>query len=134
MQAMPWLGSQLIARERHLETLFATAPFVEAQLEQLVADNSGMQRATARRTPRAHSDAKELSSRQNSLRHYDVLRGYDVSSPPIAILTGPLIIPTRNVSTKGCAALKFVYISYTPVPCLMTQAHAALSKVQTFLL
>ena len=77
------LGQQLIARERHLETLFATGTIVEAQLEQLVADIAAMQGQLRAVHLRAHLTQRTILTPEQ-LRHYDVLRGYDVSSPPIA--------------------------------------------------
>ena len=77
------LGRQLIARERHLETLFATGSITEAQLEQLVANIAAIHGQLRAVHLRAHLAQKTILTPEQ-VRHYDVLRGYDGSSPHTA--------------------------------------------------
>ena len=75
------LGQQLIARERHLETLFATGTIAEAQLDQLVAHIAAMHGQLRAVHLRAHLAQRTILTPEQ-VRHYDVLRGYAGSSPP----------------------------------------------------
>jgi Spy/CpxP family protein refolding chaperone len=77
------LGQQLIAREQHLETLFAAGTIAEAQLEQLVADLAAIHGQLRTVHLRAHLAQRTILTPEQ-LRHYDALRGYDVSSPHTA--------------------------------------------------
>ncbi len=77
------LGQQLIARERHLETLFATGTVTEAMLEQLVADIATMHGQLRTVHLRAHLAQRTILTPEQ-VRRYDVLRGYDASSPHTA--------------------------------------------------
>jgi hypothetical protein len=77
------LGQQLIARERHLETLFATGTVAEAMLEQLVADIATIYGQLRAVHLRAHLSQRTILTPEQ-LRRYDALRGYDASSPHTA--------------------------------------------------
>lgn len=77
------LGQQLIARERHLETLFAAGTIAEAMLEQLVADIATIHGQLRTIHLRAHLAQRTILTPEQ-LRRYDALRGYDVASPHTA--------------------------------------------------
>lgn len=72
------LGQHLVARERHLDTLFAAGTISEAELEELVAaiaTISGQLRAVHLRAHLARR--KALTPEQ--IQRYDTFRGYDGS-------------------------------------------------------
>jgi Spy/CpxP family protein refolding chaperone len=73
------LGQQLLARERHLDTLFKAGTISEATLEQLVADIATIQGQLRAVHLRAHLAQRHILT-PDQRRHYDALRGYDVSS------------------------------------------------------
>jgi Spy/CpxP family protein refolding chaperone len=77
------LGQQLIHREHHLETLFATGTIAEAQVEALVADIAALHGQLRAVHLRAHLAQRKLLTPEQ-LRRYDVLRGYDTSPPHTA--------------------------------------------------
>jgi Spy/CpxP family protein refolding chaperone len=79
------LGQQLIARERHLETLFAAGTITEAQVEALVADIATIHGQLRTVHLRTHLAQRHLLTSEQ-LRRYDALRGYETSSPHPALL------------------------------------------------
>ncbi|HEY7495342.1 MAG TPA: Spy/CpxP family protein refolding chaperone [Candidatus Tectomicrobia bacterium] len=80
------LGTQLIARERQLDTLFAAGTIAEAQVDQLVADIATIHGQLRAVHLRAHLAQRTLLTPEQ-LHRYDMLRGYnasrhDHSAPP----------------------------------------------------
>lgn len=73
------LGQQLIARERHLDTLFAAGTIAEPQLEQLVADIATIHGQLRAVHLRAHLAQRAILTPEQ-LHRYDALRGYDAAS------------------------------------------------------
>jgi Spy/CpxP family protein refolding chaperone len=73
------LGTQLLGRERHLDTLFAAGTISEAMLEQLVADIATIQGQLRTVHLRAHLAQRNVLTPEQ-LRRYDALRGYEVPS------------------------------------------------------
>jgi Spy/CpxP family protein refolding chaperone len=74
------LGQQLIARERHLEMLFATGTVAEALVEQLVADIATIYGQLRAVHLRAHLAQRTILTPEQ-VHRYDALRGYDAASP-----------------------------------------------------
>jgi Spy/CpxP family protein refolding chaperone len=72
------LGTQLIEKERQLDTLFATGTIAEAQLEQLVTEIGTMQGQLRAVHLRAHLAQRAILT-PDQLRRYDALRGYNAS-------------------------------------------------------
>jgi Spy/CpxP family protein refolding chaperone len=77
------LGQQLIDREHHLQTLFATGTIAEAQVEALVADIATLHGQLRAVHLRAHVVQRSLLTPEQ-LHRYDVLRGYTTSRPHTA--------------------------------------------------
>jgi len=74
-----YLGKQLLDREHHLDTLFKAGTITEGTLERLVADIATIQGHLRAVHLRAHLAQRHILT-PDQLRHYDALRGYDVSS------------------------------------------------------
>jgi Spy/CpxP family protein refolding chaperone len=72
------LGTQLIARERSLDTLFARDTLAEAQVEQLVTEIATLQGQLRAVHLRAHLAQRAILT-PDQLRRYDTLRGYNAS-------------------------------------------------------
>ena len=74
------LGQQLLDKERHLDALFAAGTITKAQVEQLVADIATTYGQLRTVHLQAHLAQKTILT-PDQLRRYDMLRGYEVSSP-----------------------------------------------------
>jgi Spy/CpxP family protein refolding chaperone len=72
------LGTQLIEKERQLDTLFATGTITEAQVEQLVTEIGTMHGQLRAVHLRAHLAQRAVLTPEQ-LHRYDTLRGYAVS-------------------------------------------------------
>jgi Spy/CpxP family protein refolding chaperone len=72
------LGTQLIEKERQLDTLFATGTITEAQVDQLVTEIGTIQGQLRAVHLRAHLAQRALLTPEQ-LRQYDLLRGYNTS-------------------------------------------------------
>jgi hypothetical protein len=72
------LGTQLIEKERQLDTLFATGTISEATLEPLVREIGTMQGQLRAVHLRAHLAQRAILT-PDQLRRYDALRGYTTS-------------------------------------------------------
>jgi len=72
------LGTQLIARERQLDTLFAEGTPSEAQVEQLVTEIATIQGQLRAVHLRAHLAQRAILT-PGQLHRYDALRGYNTS-------------------------------------------------------
>jgi Spy/CpxP family protein refolding chaperone len=72
------LGTQLVARERQLDTLFAAGTISEAQVEQLVTEIATIHGQLRAVHLRAHLAQKAILT-PDQRRRYDALRGYNTS-------------------------------------------------------
>jgi Spy/CpxP family protein refolding chaperone len=70
------LGTQLVARERSLDTLFAGGTISEAQVEQLVTEIATIQGQLRAVHLRAHLAQRAILT-PDQLHRYDMLRGYN---------------------------------------------------------
>ena len=73
------LGTQLIARERALDTLFAAGTLSEAHVDQLVTEIATMQGQLRAVHLRAHLVQRTILT-PDQVRRYDTLRSYNTSS------------------------------------------------------
>ena len=73
------LGTQLIEKERQLDTLFATGTISEAHVDQLVTEIGTMQGQLRIVHLRAHLAQRAILTSEQ-VRRYDTLRGYNTSS------------------------------------------------------
>jgi Spy/CpxP family protein refolding chaperone len=72
------LGTQLVARERQLDTLFAAGTISEAQVEQLVGEIATIHGRLRAVHLRAHLAQRAILT-PDQRRRYDALRGYNAS-------------------------------------------------------
>jgi Spy/CpxP family protein refolding chaperone len=72
------LGTQLIEKERQLDTLFATGTIAEAQVNQLVTEIGTMQGQLRAVHLRAHLAQRAILTSEQ-LHRYETLRGYNTS-------------------------------------------------------